>query len=199
MFYVPGLRSTFRERRIRNLIEFMFLDLGSKSRIIRLTLLSSRRPAGVLQRGSLWGGFRPRGDRLHRPGLFRRQSLQADVSLLKHLLDVLQALQGLQDGSLQRERELTVSPLVPRHAGSRVAAPYLEVLGQDDLVLVVQVPQFRQLVLFSGLQEAFDVAQCRLGTFLRLTLVHSLGGQQVNARLAPLVHLYAATTVKTTK
>lgn len=91
----------------------MFLDLGSKSRIIRLTLLSSGRPAGVLQRGSFWGGFRPRGDRLHRPGLFRRQSLQADVSLLKHLLDVLQALQGLQDGGLQREREreLTVSTL----------------------------------------------------------------------------------------
>lgn len=77
--------------------------------------------------------------------------------------------------------------------------PYLEVLGQDDLVLVVQVPQFRQLVLFSGLQEAFDVAQRRLCAFLRLTLVHSLGGQQVNARLAPLVHLHAATTLKPTK
>lgn len=80
-----------------------------------------------------------------------------------------------------------------------VVAPYLEVLGQDDLMLVVQVPQFRQLVLFSRFQEGFDVTQRRLCAFLRLTLVHGLGGQQVNARLAPLVHLYAATTLEPTK
>lgn len=69
-----------------------------------LTLLTPTVPGWVLQRGPFRRGLRPRGNRLHRPGLFSRQPLQTDVPLLKHLLDVLQALQGLQDAGLQAER-----------------------------------------------------------------------------------------------
>lgn len=77
---------------------------------IRLTLLGPGGPGGVLQGGPLRRGFRPRGDGLDGPRLFGRQSLQTDVPLLKHLLDVLQALQCLQDVGLQEHS----SPSTPR-------------------------------------------------------------------------------------
>lgn len=77
---------------------------------IKLTLLAPCRPGDVLQRRPFGRRLRPRGDRLDGPRLFSRQSLQTDVSFLKHLLDVLQALQCLQDTGLQTDSsQLTFS------------------------------------------------------------------------------------------
>lgn len=157
---------------------------------IRLTLLGPGGPGGVLQGGPLRRGFRPRGDGLDGPRLFGRQSLQTDVPLLKHLLDVLQALQCLQDVGLQEHSSPSTLPPSSLLQTARVCvSPYLNVLGQNHLVLVVEVLQFRQLVLLCRLQEALDVGQSRLCPVLRLTLIHRLRGQQVDARLTPLVHL----------
>lgn len=82
---------------------------------IKLTLLAPCRPWVVLQWGPFGRGFRPRGDRLDGPRLFSWQSLQTDVSFLEHLLDVLQALQCLQDTGLQAES----SPLTLSHRSLR--------------------------------------------------------------------------------
>lgn len=90
--------------------------------------------------------------------------------------------------------QLTINPssIVTLTDCPCLCSPYLNVLGQNHLVLVVEVLQLRQLVLLCRLQEALDVGQRRLCPVLRLTLIHRLRGQQVNARLTPLVHLDTA-------
>lgn len=94
-----------------NLLHHSSLDASVIYKSIKLTLLAPCRPGDVPQRGPFWRGFRPRGDRLDGPRLFSWQSLQADVSFLEHLLDVLQALQCLQDTGLQTDG----SPLTFSH------------------------------------------------------------------------------------
>lgn len=71
-----------------------------------LTLLASHGPLATPGRGLLGGRLRSRGHVLDGPGLFGRQPLKADVALLKHLVDVLQALQGIKDTGLQAHRPL---------------------------------------------------------------------------------------------
>lgn len=72
----------------------------------RLTLLASCSPLAAPGWGLLGGRFGSRGHVLDGPGLFGGQPLEADVALLKHLLDVLQALQRLQHTGLQTHRSL---------------------------------------------------------------------------------------------
>ena len=79
---------------------------------IQLTLLVPSGPGGVLQWGPFGRGLRPRGHGLDGPRLFSRQSLQADLPLHKHLLDILQALQCFQDTGLQAESSLSLLVLI---------------------------------------------------------------------------------------
>lgn len=79
---------------------------------IQLTLLAPSGPGGILHWRPFGRGLWPWGDGLDRPRLFGWQPLQTDMPLLKHLLDILQSLQCLQDTGLQAQSSVSIALLI---------------------------------------------------------------------------------------
>ncbi len=66
---------------------------------------------------------------------------------------------------------------------------YLNPLWEDDLILVSEVFEVTELLLFGWIHVPLDVFQRCFCTFLCLASVYSLRSQQIHSTLTPLVHL----------
>lgn len=78
------------------------------------------------------------------------------------------------------------APTCRQRAAASSPTAYPQVLGEDEFVVLVNFIELLDLIFCAGLQKLLDLLEGGLCAVLGLALVHRLGGQQVDAFIAPL-------------